>query len=340
MKTKPQILLENFTIGYRSRTSENILLKNLTAQVNPGELLAVIGANGTGKSTLLKTLVDLQQPLAGRVFYNIEGELQHLKTIDRKTLARQMAYVSTATFTIPNMRVVDMVAFGRYPYTNWLTRLKNNDRQAIEQALDAVGLQGYAQHPIDEISDGERQRVVIAKALAQQTPVIILDEPTAFLDVENKYEIMVLLKQLAHEQHKTILLSSHDLNIVLQEADKIWMLHKKGIIEEAPEDLVLKKHINQLFQQPNLTFDLNLGDFRYQGAYRGEVRLLEGGVAGAWTQRALMRRGYRVTPESNTRIQIAYPGAYPVWTLTSQNGDKTECNSIYELLQHLKQLDQ
>ncbi|MFW6289452.1 MAG: ABC transporter ATP-binding protein, partial [Mariniphaga sp.] len=211
------IELKQLTVGYQqSGEAPFEVLKDVNLSAAPGEMVALIGSNGIGKSTLLRTLAGFQPWFGGDV--QIKG--RSLKTLHSRETARIMSFVSTEIVRVPNLTVFDLVAYGRFPYTNWIGMLTDEDRWVISDAIQKVGLQGFERRFVMQISDGERQRAMIARALAQDTPVIVLDEPTAYLDVSNKYEIFHLLQSLAFERKKTIVLSTHDLNIALREVDK------------------------------------------------------------------------------------------------------------------------
>src|SRR5690606_10684611 len=172
-------------VGYLQAGDQPLeVLKNINLTAATGEMVALIGSNGIGKSTLLRTIAAFQPSLAGEIQISGKG----LKTLNPKEISRIMSFVSTEIIRIPNLSVFDLVAYGRFPYTNWIGMLANEDKRAVYDAIEKVGLGEMAGKPVMQISDGERQRAMIARALAQDTPVIILDEPTAYLDVSNKYE--------------------------------------------------------------------------------------------------------------------------------------------------------
>lgn len=210
------IELRDFSIGYGSRQ----LLAGVSTRFPGGCLTALIGRNGSGKSTLLRTIAGLNPRYQGDIL--IDG--QNLRSLSAPQLARRVAFVNTERTRIPNLRCRDVVAIGRAPYTNWIGRMQETDREAVESALEAVGMADYAGRTMDTMSDGECQRVMIARALAQDTPTILLDEPTSFLDIPNRYELVNLLLSLAHDRGKCILFSTHELPLALELCDSIALI--------------------------------------------------------------------------------------------------------------------
>ena len=207
------IELRNISIGYDSLT----LLDDASVSIAAGEIAALIGRNGAGKSTLLRTVAGLGKPLKGEIM--IGGK--PLQKMSVQEMSERVAMVTTERVRIANLRCRDVVALGRAPYTNWIGRMQREDAVIVERSLAQVGMSDYADRTMDRMSDGECQRIMIARALAQQTPVILLDEPTSFLDLPNRYEICTLLRELAHDEGKTILYSTHELDIALSLCDSV-----------------------------------------------------------------------------------------------------------------------
>lgn len=254
MSRENSIELRQLKIGYSTA-----LLPPVDAAVSPGELVALIGANGMGKSTLIRSICGLQRVLDGQIF--IQGEA--LSRLKRMQLAERISYVSTRPVRVGQMTVYELTALGRFPHTRWLGRLRSTDHQLIQRALEQVNMWSMRHKAVQECSDGERQRVMIARALSQETPLMILDEPTAFLDLANRYELIVLLSSLAHDSQRTVLFSTHDMHIALQKADKIWLLLPDGLIEGTPAELIRNKSIEKLFENSRVDFNatgLSAGD--------------------------------------------------------------------------------
>lgn len=231
------IRLENISLGYGSRT----LLDGASLHIRAGEAVALIGRNGAGKSSLLRVLSAIERPRSGRVL--LDGV--DIATLDAEQLARHVAFVGTERVRIANLRCEDVVAIGRAPYTNWLGRLQEEDRKQVAQALDAVGMSHFAERTIDTLSDGECQRIMIARALAQQTPVIVLDEPTAFLDIPTRHQICRLLGELAHHEGKTILFSTHDTDAALPVCDRMAIIENERLTDVPAESA--NERISALF---------------------------------------------------------------------------------------------
>jgi iron complex transport system ATP-binding protein len=246
------------SIGYRANGKAHEVYPAISATASKAELVALVGRNGQGKSTLLRTLIGLQPPLGGAVY--LHGK--DLRSYPLRALATLVSYVSTDNVKIGNLKVFDLASLGRYPYTSWFGTLAQKDKEVVMHALDMVGMADHAWRNTACLSDGERQRVIIARALAQDTPIIVLDEPTAFLDIPNRYEIALLLKALAQEQRRTVLFSTHDLSIALNVADSIWAMCKGEFFQGAPQALLQQNVLDNLLQNTRLTVDHLTGDVR------------------------------------------------------------------------------
>ena len=231
------ITLQQLTLGFNSRT----LLNNCNATFEQGSLTALVGRNGAGKSTLLRVLAALDTPQAGDVIINNTT----ISSLNAEQRARLISFVSTQRVRVSNLKCKDVVAIGRTPYTNWMGSLQEQDKQCVAHALEAVGMTAFADRPIDTLSDGECQRIMIARALAQQTPIILLDEPTAFLDIPNRFEICRLLATLAHTENKTIIFSTHDIDAAMPVCDNVAILDNCAL-NIKPIDSA-KELLNKLF---------------------------------------------------------------------------------------------
>ena len=231
------ITLQQLTLGFNSRT----LLNNCNATFEQGSLTALVGRNGAGKSTLLRVLAALDTPQAGDVIINNTP----ISSLNAEQRAQLISFVSTQRVRVSNLKCKDVVAIGRTPYTNWMGSLQEQDKQCVAHALEAVGMTAFADRPIDTLSDGECQRIMIARALAQQTPIILLDEPTAFLDIPNRFEICRLLATLAHTENKTIIFSTHDIDAAMPVCDNVAILDNCAL-NIKPIDSA-KELLNKLF---------------------------------------------------------------------------------------------
>ena len=243
-----------------------------------------------GKSTLLRTLSAFQPPLGGTI--NLLD--RPLSTYDDRKLATVIGVVLTEKSDIRNMTVEELVGLGRSPYTGFWGTLKESDRRIVHEAIARVRIEPLTQRMVHTLSDGERQKVMIAKALAQETPIIFLDEPTAFLDFPSKVEVMQLLHNLTHTLQKTVFMSTHDLELALQIADKIWLMDRtNGIAIGTPEDLSLEGKLSSFFSRKGITYDTETGFFRIDTDYRREIHLHGHGSRYAMVRKALQRNGIR-----------------------------------------------
>jgi iron complex transport system ATP-binding protein len=238
---------QSLSVGYGNHT----ILKDLNLTANAGNMICLIGTNASGKSTLLRTLGGLQKPLKGNIFVQ-EKMLSKQSYYERSLL---FSFVLTDAIDHDAMTVFDLVSLGRFPYTNWAGTLSEKDKEMINKSIAQVNLTEKKDCYLHKISDGEKQRAIIAKALTQDTPLILLDEPTAHLDLPNKVEIMLLLRKLSVDTHKTIILSTHELDLAMQTADIIWLIHSQDIVIGMPKDLNLLSKIQQIFGNESFYFD-------------------------------------------------------------------------------------
>ena len=241
------IRFQSLSLGYGSR----ILIDSLSASVKRGELTALVGRNGTGKSTLLRAITGLGERIGGDILLG-DKSIDSLSTAE---LATMVAFVTTDKVRIANLRCRDVVALGRAPYTNWIGRMQEQDEEIVMRSMELVGMSDYADKTMDRMSDGECQRIMIARALAQQTPIILLDEPTAFLDMPNRYELCTLLQRLAHEEQKCILFSTHELDIALALCDSIALISPPQLHLLPTEEMVKSGYIEKLFTTGIVNFD-------------------------------------------------------------------------------------
>lgn len=241
------IILQHLVIGNQGRA----VAGPLDAEFRPGRVSCLLGRNGVGKSTLLRTLSGFQPALGGSVV--IDG--RPLLRLPRQERARVISVVLTGRPQVGSLTAQEVVALGRSPYTGFFGRLREADCRVVREALDDMGIAPLARRNVATLSDGEMQKVMIAKSLAQQTPVILLDEPTAFLDFPGKIDLMLLLQRLAHEERKTILLSTHDLETALQTADRLWLLADGALHDGTPHELADQGFIDNYIGRKNVKFD-------------------------------------------------------------------------------------
>ena len=284
------IRLRDLSIGYPDKHNTKRVAEHLNASIHSGELTCLLGTNGVGKSTLLRTLSAFQPPLGG----TIDLLDRPLSAYDDRQLATVIGVVLTEKSDIRNMTVEELVGLGRSPYTGFWGTLKESDRKIVHEAIARVRIEPLTQRMVHTLSDGERQKVMIAKALAQETPIIFLDEPTAFLDFPSKVEVMQLLHNLTHTLQKTVFMSTHDLELALQIADKIWLMDRtNGIAIGTPEDLSLEGKLSSFFSRKGITYDTETGFFRIDTDYRREIHLHGHGSRYAMVRKALQRNGIR-----------------------------------------------
>ena len=288
MQKKETIRVIGLETGYRDKKKTTVITKDINASLYAGELTCLLGPNGAGKSTLLKTLTAFIPPIAGEVL--IDGrELNQYSDAD---LSRVIGVVLTEKLNINNMSVEELTGMGRSPYTGFWGHMTAHDKMIVDEAIDLVGLDHLRQRMVQTLSDGERQKVMIAKALAQETPVIFLDEPTAFLDYPSKVEIMQLLQRLAREKEKTVFLSTHDLELALQIADKVWLIDKPhGVTTGIPEDLSLNGDMSKYFHREGISFDLDTGLFKIDFRHTNNIILKGTGSVARMVRKALIRHG-------------------------------------------------
>lgn len=269
MKQVETIKVRNLTTGYRNSKGDKCVTRCLDASLYPGELTCLLGPNGAGKSTLLRTLAGFQKPLSG--FVEIAG--RPLADYSGKDLARTISVVLTEKPLLDNMDVETLVGLGRAPYTGFWGRLSVRDKDAVNNAISLAGIEQLRYRMVQRLSDGERQKVMIAKAFAQETPVIFLDEPTAFLDYPSKVEIMLLLYSFAHKMEKTIFMSTHDLDMAMQLSDRIWLMDKKlGVKTGTHEELIQSGDMELYFDNPGILFDKADGLFKIDLKKKEELR--------------------------------------------------------------------
>ena len=248
------IELHDVTLGY----GERVLMADANVGFGWGELTALVGRNGTGKSTLLRTIAALARPQKGHITIGGKDSAE----LSMREVASRIAFVSTEDVRVQNLHVWDVVSLGRAPYTNWVGRLTEEDKAKVRESLRLVGMEAFAEASMDSLSDGERQRVMIARALAQDTPIILLDEPTAFLDLPNKYEICLLLKKLAHKEGKCILFSTHDLSIAIELCDTIAVIEGGKFHYGTAEMLIEEGVMQRIFNSAQIEFDRERGNVR------------------------------------------------------------------------------
>jgi iron complex transport system ATP-binding protein len=327
----------DLAIGYRNpRQPDSIVARSLELELRRGELVCLLGPNGAGKSTLMRTLTGMQPPLAGQVLLN--GSNIH--RFAPAELAKMLSIVLTERVDAGNLSAYELVALGRYPYTNWVGRLSAADHAIIQKALRDAAAEELMVRPVNQLSDGERQKVMIARALAQEPVIMLLDEPTAFLDLPRRVEIMHMLRALAHSNGCAILLSTHDLDLALRNADRIWLLAGNGVLHSgAPEDLVFNGAFAATFHSEGVEFDAHSGAFHVHRERKGVVGLAGDALATFWMARALEREGFQIVHNVGheevglfIQAQRANGDVGPTWIVHIHRQQRT-CASVAAVLQ-------
>ena len=324
------------------RYMARVVAGHLSLSLRQGELVCLLGPNGSGKSTLMRTLAGVQKALGGQV--RLEG--REISRMSPREVARKLSLVLTDRVATGNLNVYALVALGRYPYTGWMGRLSEKDEAVVRHAIESTGIRRFALRHISDLSDGERQKVMIARALAQDTPVIMLDEPTAHLDLPNRIEVMSLLKELARKQGKAVVMSTHELDLALQAADRIWLMGSPGsdgtpaeMVSGMPEELVLDGRLEGAFKRNGFEFDRHSGSFRIHHEPEETIGLVGDGAEAYWTRRALERKGFRVVsgPDMPFRVEIRGREDERAWTYVDGKGGVQDCCDICSLIDALEQ---
>ncbi len=302
---KEEILnINKLTIGYGKGKRAKVVHDGLQASLGKGELVCLLGENGTGKSTLIRTLCGFQPALDGEV--KMFGK--NMLHLSEKELALMAAVVLTDRVVVPNATVEELVGLGRSPYTGALGIINNEDRKIIHSSIEKCGILHKKKELLSNLSDGEKQKAFIAKALAQDTPVIILDEPTAFLDMPARVEIIQLLRHIANTSSKSVLMSTHDLDLALQMADRLWLLSRdKSLLTGSPEDLLLKNEFQSLFKNRGIEFDNRTGLFRVGYKFKSSLPVHGHGFEYVLLRRAFARKGIQTikkTDNDHTWLEI------------------------------------
>lgn len=315
---------EGLAVGYRRRGAAHAVLTGLDLVVETGAFVCLLGANGTGKSTLLRTLARMQKPLAGRVL--LSGV--DIRTLPQAALARLVAVVLTERFDVAALDVYRVVALGRYAHQGWAGRMSDADHAAVRAALAAVGASHLAQRDCAELSDGERQRVNIARALAQEPAVLILDEPTAHLDAASRAELMALLQALAGRHGLAVVASTHDIDLALRTADTIWLASAGRLSTGAPEDLVGDGRLGEALSTHSVGFVAESRSFRPWRPGTRMARVAGAGLPASLAAAVLERQGFEVVAgDAPVTVEAGVDGA---WLLRS--ADSEASGTTYAML--------
>ncbi|MDQ1293704.1 MAG: cobalamin transport system ATP-binding protein [Actinomycetota bacterium] len=345
----PPLRIRDLTVGYGRRRRPAVVLEHVSADLSAGELACLVGPNGAGKSTLLRSLAGLQPFFAGEVL--LRGV--PVGRLGRAARARTVAAVLTDRFDAGRLRVCDVVALGRHPHNGWSGRLDGTDRRALDGALELVGATDLAHEPFAQLSDGQRQRVLVARALAQEPAVLLLDEPTAFLDPPARIALLSLLQRICSEQGTAALVCTHDLELATRYSDHLWVTGTdRGLVTGAPEDLAVNGALSAPFAQPGVHLDLRSLTFAPTDRPGPTARVQGRGVRAALAGHALRRAGLRVPGEPDDGVDRATDqgagvrnGATPLvsvdvdghgWTSTTATGRTTHHGCLEELVRHVR----
>ncbi len=251
----------NLTVGYAKQNVAMPVASNININIQPGRLVCIIGANGVGKSTLLRTISGLQAKLSGEI--TIDGN--EISVINPSNLAKYMSVVLTDRIPTGNMTVRELISIGRQPYTNWIGKLNADDHLKIDDAISMTDIAHLSNRKFYEISDGQLQAVLIARALAQDTPMIVLDEPSTHLDLVHKASLFRLLRTLAHDHRKAVLFSTHDIELAIRACDEVIVMTDERVIQEDVDSFIANKTFDRIFADSGISFDANNFKFNFDG---------------------------------------------------------------------------
>ena len=334
MKREVVISAKDVSIGYPKtrQKDKTCLYNNLSFDLYSGELVCLIGVNGAGKSTLLRSISASQPILNGSIYFKGKDITKY----NDKDLSQLLGLVLTDETSVGGLTVRELVELGRYPYTGFFGQLSDNDKEVIDKAMSDVCIIHKADSYVAELSDGERQKAMIAKVLAQECPVILLDEPTAFLDIASRIEIVNLLHNLAMTQNKTILLSTHDIELALLLADRLWLLSKEfGLQSGITEDIVLSGLLDNFFQKENIVFQKESGSFLPKLECKEKVFLHTQDDIYYWIKNLLSRYGYQLTDNKEDSSIYLNIQSFKVIEV-ERDGNKTELSSLSQLVEYLR----
>jgi iron complex transport system ATP-binding protein len=327
MLSKPILELKDLTVGYHQG---HPLLGPLNLKLEAGEVVSLIGANGSGKTSLLKTLSGLLKPLGGEVL--LDGT--PLCQIDGVALARLLSVVLTEKDFPWGLQTLEVLELARIPYTGFFGRLGAEDRRVIQSVVEAFDLGGLIDKPLNELSDGQRQRVLIARSLIQETQIILLDEPTTFLDIQHQVEIMLLLKKVASSFNKTIILTSHHWELILELSTKLWIveLDKLSLFESCAEELILRDELNDYFKPKAGSFDKDSGRFVLEPCHVHGINVIAPAQEQRWILHALGKWGYYQEAQSDTILEF-HRGHY---LIKKSSGQTVKSESLLDVIKNLK----
>ena len=291
------LTLRDLSVGYAHPVCEGI-----SAEVESGELIGLAGKNGSGKSTLIKTLLGLQPVLSGSIVFQ-NRRINPNDAAERR--AKQMSVVFSRLNRTPPLHVFDLVALGRLPYHKRLMQLSSEEKEKVAQALELVGVSHLHNRFANELSDGQLQMVMIARAIVQDTPLILMDEPTSHLDIENQFRIFELIYKLSRETGKTFIVASHQVELLLHNASQLWWIDDGKFYAGFPEQVAYEQRIFEKLSQEQIQFDYQTGSFRFQYPKARKVNLIsDGSDLAYWVKHALERNGFEVSEDSQLEVKV------------------------------------
>ncbi|MEP2024622.1 MAG: ABC transporter ATP-binding protein [Reichenbachiella sp.] len=304
--------IKNLSVGYANKK----IASDINLNLRNGRLVCLLGQNGVGKSTLLRTLSNLQERLSG----NILIDKQDIEHLDRRDLAMKLGIITTDKIGTSNMTVRELVALGRYPYTNWIGQESEKDTQKIEEAISRCKINYIEHSKLSAISDGQFQKAMVARVLAQDTDIILMDEPTAHLDVVNRVEMFQLLQSIKNETGKSILISTHELDLSMQFADELWLMNfNEPIVTGVPEDLGLSGELEKIFFHENFHLDSRTGQIKLKQTPALFFKVVGEEKPVQWVQKALERNGYGIN-EVGVEIEVEIKDNILGWKMNKQDG--------------------
>ena len=288
--------LENVSVGYGSKE----IVSAINATINSNELIAVLGKNGAGKSTLINSILGFQKTLNGEIYL----ENNSIKKLSSQEIAQQIAVVLPRLSIVPKIKVSELVAMGRLPYHKVLKKISIEEQNLIDEVLELVGISNLANQFVNEISEGQLQLVMIARALCQDAKLVILDEPTSNLDLANQYRIFNLLNELKSKTNKSFLMITHEVDFALEKADKIWWIENGNLFENIPEQMAFEHQIIQKLSNQNLTYDEKNNRFSTQKSFSKTIGVKGNSELAFWVKNALIRNGISVENNAENHIEI------------------------------------
>ncbi len=317
---------KNLSIGYGSK----VIYSNLNLNLEKGEVICLLGQNGVGKSTLLRTLSGLIEPLAGEI--SIDGKL--LSLFSKSELAKIISIVTTEKLSAAGLTVLDILMAGRYPHQPWLNSPNEEDFRSIQNAITQTNIEYLLDMKLHELSDGQRQKVMIARAIVQDGNLIFLDEPTIHLDLTNRVEVMKLLRDIATNHNKSLLISTHELNLAMQFADKLWLMDFSApIISGTPEDLAISDDLSKIFHHQDFDYDLITSKVTVPGNLSNNLQIQASDELKFWITNALDR--IQFAPRKKITIVADQSENFTNWQVTLDNNSYTGI-TINELVKLLK----